>query len=66
MSGLADFAAKVVKIIRLRAVDSGRLYRLNGHVLKDIGLNRADSGGGEASGADYAPIRFNPRVRPGP
>ncbi len=48
MSDLADFAAKVVNIFRLRAVDSGRLYSLNGHVLKDIGLNRADIGGGPA------------------
>ncbi len=43
---VTEFAAAAAKTIGTRAGDPTRLYRLNDHVLKDIGVNRHHIGAG--------------------
>lgn len=48
LQGFAAAIARAIGAWRGDAVDHTRLYRLNGHVLRDIGVSRADIGPGPA------------------
>lgn len=45
---LQDFAATITQAFGTWRKDTTRLYRLNGHVLRDIGITRHDIGHGPA------------------
>jgi len=48
LQGLAAAIARAFSAWRRDTVDHTRLYRLNGHVLRDIGITRHDIGHGPA------------------
>ena len=48
IQGLASTITRAFGAWRRNAIDHTRLYRLNGHVLRDIGITRHDIGHGPA------------------
>ena len=48
LQGLAATIARAFGTWHRNAIDPTRLYRLNGHVLRDIGITRHDIGHGPA------------------